>query len=160
MRGIIYFGVFFLAACSAARPNDAELITKFRENKARFESLRAFAVADLGNGVSRIEAGNIPKFLSGQHQTAYASGFNDLGIENIVSYNDRTNGKTFVRFAFGVVGIAPSGSMKTIEWTNAKPHPIVGSLDPPYAKKGYVTDTWFNAYRPIGEGWYLHLSAD
>jgi len=160
MRTIMYFALLLLSGCGAAHPNDAKLITKFHENKARFENLRAFAIADLANGVSRIEARDIPKFLSGQHRTAYASGFKNLGIENIVSFRDRTNGDTSVRFALSVVGIATSGSMKTIEWTNGKPHPIVGSLDPPYEKKGYVTNTWFNAYRPIGEGWYLHLSSD
>ena len=160
MRSFIYIALLLLSACGATHPTDAELIAKFRENELRFETLRAFAVADLGRGVSRIEAGDIPKFLSGSHKAAYEDGFNDLGIEQIVSFRDRDSGETSVEFTISLVGIATSGSAKTIEWTTGGRDPIVGSLDPPYEKKGYVTKTWFNAYRPIGKGWYLHLTSD
>lgn len=160
MRGIIYIALLLLSACGAAHPKDAELITKFRENEVRFETLRAFAMADLARGASRIEAGDIPKFLSGSHKSEYENGFNNLGIEQIVSFRDRNSGETSVEFTVSLASIATSGSMKTIEWTTGDRHPIVSSLDPPYEKKGYVTNTWFNAYRPLGKGWYLHLSSD
>lgn len=160
MRDIIYIGLLLLSACGATHPTDAELMTTFRDNEARFETLRAFAMADMARGASRIKVGNIPKFLSGSHKAAYENGFNDLGIQQIVSFHDRNSGEKSVEFTVSLAGIATSGSAKTIEWTTGGRNPIVGSLDPPYEKKGYVTNTWFNAYRPIGKGWYLHLSSD
>ena len=160
MRHVAYFTLLLLSACSAAHPTDAELAEKFFENEVRFETLKSFAVADLARGVSRIEAGDIPKFLSGQHRIGYENGFNDLGIEQIVSFRDSTSGETSVEFTVSRAGIATSGSMKAIEWTTGSPHPVVSSLDRPYDKKGYFTDTWFNAYRLIGKGWYLHLSSN
>ena len=160
MRSFIYITLLLLSACGATHPTDAELIAKFRENEVRFETLRTFAIADLGRGVSRIEAGDIPKFLSGPHKAVYENGFSELGIEQIVSFRDTSSAETSVEFTVSLAGIATSGSSKTIEWTTGARNPIVGSLDPPYEKKGYVTKTWFNAYRPIGKGWYLHLSSN
>jgi len=159
MRCAIYIGLILLSACSAAHPTDAELIAKLRENGVRFETLKTFAISDLARGASRIEKRDIPEFLRGKHKSAYEKGFNDLGVQQIVSFRDRATGEISVEFTMSAAGIATSGSAKTIEWTSGRPHPIVDSLDPPYEKKGYVTKTWFDAYRPIGKGWYLHFSS-
>lgn len=128
MRSFKYIALLLLSACGATHPTDAELIAKFRENEVRFETLRAFAIADLGRGVSRIEAGDIPKFLSSPHEAAYENGFNDLGIEQIVSFHNRDSGETSVEFTVSSVGIATGGSAKTIEWATGGRNPIVGSL--------------------------------
>lgn len=56
-------------------------------------------------------------------------------------------------------GFVFAGAVKALTWSNRKPEPpLLDTLDDPTDRRGYVTDTWFLASRPLDEGWYLSLS--
>lgn len=161
-RQLIFAGCALVSACGAARhPTDNELIERFRERRADFELALKYALQD-AELQPRMEPGTIdqPPSLPETHRAAYRRVFEDLGVEAILPYRSNS-GERSVSFVISTAGIAVSGSLKEIVWlSHPPPRPPLISLDPPYPKAGYVTDTWFDAYRVIDKDWYLHVSAN
>lgn len=145
----------------ARHPSDNELIKRFHERRADFELARKYALQD-AEQQRRLEPSTLdqPASLPEAHRAAYQRVFEDLGVEAIIPYRSNS-GEQSVSFVISTIGIVGSGSLKEIVWaSHAPPRPPLVSLDPPYSKAGYVTDTWFDAYRAIDKDWYLHVSAD
>ncbi|QAY75616.1 hypothetical protein [Sphingosinicella sp. BN140058] len=163
-KSLIVITSMLLAACGTARhPGDDELISRFRDHRAAFEQARDFALQDAEQR-ERIEPDTLDGYpsLPESHRAAYRILFEQLGIETIIPYRSKSAKRwVSVSFVVSTAGIGISGSLKEIKWLGqAPPNPPIRSLDTPYDKAGYVTDTWFDAYRAIDEGWYLHVSAD
>lgn len=161
-RQLILAGCALVSACGVARhPSDDELIERFRERRADFELARNYAL-QAAEQHPRLEPATIdqPPSLPEAHRVVYRRLFKELGVEAILPHQSNLGGQS-VSFIVSTTGIAGSGSLKEIKWSSRAPaRPPLASLDPPYPRAGYVTDTWFDAYRAIGKDWYLHVSAD
>ena len=146
--------------CSANHLTDNQMIADFEEHKVEFNALVGYATSDCDNGVVRIDKGSVSPRIPELHRAAYEHAFTNLGISSVKPYRNPVSGSRSISFTRTAVGIAGSGSLKEWVWASDQPKVIVKQLDAPLPREGYVTKTWFNAYRHIEGNWFLHHSAD
>jgi hypothetical protein len=158
-RLVACFLLLLATGCAPAPPSDAELIGLFNRERTTFEQARDSALSKAGDRYIRIaedEAvhGSLPPFTPDLRRL-----FEEHGVSLV-----QVGGKRppLVSFAMHRSGLVTGGTSKSIEWRAELPAnvPVLASLDDPSDRRGFVTDTWFSAYRPIGGGWYLYLSKD
>jgi hypothetical protein len=148
--------------------SDEEMIARFREHRSAFIELRDLALADARNGIDHIEQEDLeaewekaaPQYprddlssLTAERRRTYLALFDKLGVEMVTIYPGG------VEFLASRRGLAVSGSLKAYVWQETPPEPIVSRLDEPLPEEGFATETWFHAFRPVEENWYLHYSA-
>ena len=169
LEEVAFFVLLLLNACTVQHASDEEMIARFRANRAEFLELRNMAQEDASLGITRIERTDLdynwerdpPEYHSSDlslipqaRRDAYGEILDELGIDLVVTYSGG------VEFVATRKGLAVSGSSKSFVWTPTPPSPIVSRLDQPLVRGGFVTDTWFDAYRVIEEHWYLNYSAN
>jgi hypothetical protein len=145
--------------CSPSPPSDAELIALFKRERTTFEQARNHALSAAGGRYIRIaedEAihGSLPPFTPEIRRL-----FEDHGVSVMQTGG---NPSPLVSFTLHSSGLVTGGTLKSLVWHARPPanSPVLASLDDPSDRRGFVTATWFSAYRPIGGGWYLYLSKD
>lgn len=150
-------------------PTDAEMIAFFHNNRAAFEEIRAYSLELHKQGVTRLER----TYLDPEWEKENADYSPTDAMKLTLDQRQRLAGMmdaldvevlqvipTFVSLMVYRRGLAVSGSAKSYVWSLDPQDPLVNTLDEPLVKEGYVTDTWFRAFRRIEGDWYLLYSAD
>jgi hypothetical protein len=147
------------AACGPRLPSDAELITTFNHNRRGFESVRQIVLQT--DGLDRIEEHDDPALLQlpTAQRAEVASFMQKTGVTLIDSAKGMKDSQS-VGFTIHRSGLATGGSSKGVEWRSKRIRhiPVLDTLDDPSDRRGFVTDNWFNATRPLDDGWSLYLS--
>jgi hypothetical protein len=149
-----------MASCHNV-PSDAKLIATFEDNRAAFEHVRDIVLR--ADGLERIEKVTVQTLplLPTSQRDDIARLMDKSGV-NLITVLNSPKGEQAVNFNVHSSGLSIGGTSKGIEWSNRrdKIRPLLDSLDDPSDRRGYVTETWFDARRPLKDGWYLYLSKD
>ena len=148
-------------------PTDAEMIAFFHKNRAAFEEIRAYSLELRKQGVARVDR----RFLDPEWEKENPDWKLDDEKNLTLDQRQRLGGMmdalgveilqvipTLVSLMVYRRGLAVSGSLKEYVWSLDPQDPLVDTLDAPLVKEGYVTESWFSAYRKIEGNWYLHYS--
>jgi hypothetical protein len=152
--------LFWRVSLGSKRPADASLVRLFDSNKAAFEEMKQMLqvdqqIGDVFNGGVRntnhlvtttslaavgISEDRYQRYLTLLKQTGAKSAGRDSDIREL-------------RFPVTRWGAFSHGWRIAIIWTDIEPKPLVANMD--NFKK--TTHEWEQAYRPLGNGWYLWI---
>jgi hypothetical protein len=152
--------LFWRVNLGSKRPTDASLVRQFESNKVAFEEMKKMLqvdqqIGDVFNGGVRntnhlvtttslaavgISEDRYQRYLTLLKQTGAKSAGRDSDIREL-------------RFPVARWGAFSHGWRIAIIWTDIEPKSLVANMDT--FKK--TTHEWEQAYRPLGNGWYLWI---
>lgn len=149
-----------LSACDGPRPSDAEIIARFRVNRAQIEHLMAMMRSD--RVLTRVDdnwtdpADPTTVGISHERIAEYRRILNTIGFPRGFSYDPQSGRVKFMAWA---VGLAGSGAAKLLMYLpeGPPPAPLVADLDAYERPPG---QTYVLVYRHIEGPWYLELDAN
>ena len=144
-----------LTACDGPRPSDAELIARFRVNRARIETLMEMMQAD--HALTRVSydssdpADPATVGVSPKRVAEYRRRLNEVGYWQGFVYDPQSGGVSFIAWSTGFTG---SGATKWVVYLPEDPTPLVDDLDAYRTPPGQYH---LLAYRHIEGPWYLMI---
>jgi hypothetical protein len=149
--------LFWRMNLGSTRPTDASLIHQFKTSQVVFEEVKQMLKTDeqiggvAGDYVFRTnslvanscaEAG-----ISVERQKRYSDLLKQAGVRSVEREGNE------IHFPVARWGAFSHGWRIAVIWTDVKPKPLIANLDD--FKK--TTNKWEQAYRPLGDGWYLWI---
>jgi len=145
------------AACGPNLPSDEALMATFDANRPAFERVRDILLQT--EGIDRVEEGETERLPLSDARRQEVASLMDKADVALIRVTRMPGGDRWVEFAIHRSGFLFAGAVKGITWSTLPPHrPLLATLDDPTDRRGFVTDTWFNARRPLRDGWYLEVS--
>ncbi|GAA4023411.1 hypothetical protein GCM10022280_25180 [Sphingomonas swuensis] len=162
MRLSAFLLLLGVAGCSPSLPSDSEVIGTLRANRADFEQARDI-VLGLERQYVRLDLED-PSTLGALDagERALMERLRERTGATVIQGGGRKGDERYVDFALFRWGFAFGGAMKSVSWRDGtmEGRRVLPSLDDTSDRRGFVTDTWFNAMRPIGGGWWMEVSDD
>ena len=155
---IILLGfLFWRVSLGSKRPTDASLVHQFKTNQVTFEEVKQMLKADgqiggvAGDYVFRtnsLVANSCADVgISVERQKRYSDLLKQAGVRSV----ERDGNE--ISFPVARWGAFSHGWRIAVVWTDVKPTPLITNLDD--FKK--ATNKWEQAYRPLGDNWYLWI---
>jgi hypothetical protein len=148
--------MLLLSSC-ARPPNDASLAQQFYANQTAFAELKQMLevdsrlqqVAEFGVCTTNSLVATTPAVagLSTERYQKYLSLLHQAGARGAI------HDETEFRFLIAASGFASNGYRIALTWRATKPDHVIASLDD-FRK---TSSEWEQAYRPLGENWYLWI---
>jgi hypothetical protein len=156
----LLFGFLFWLNGGPKRPTDASLVRQFESNSVAFVEMKQMLlvdqqIRDVFNGGIRntndlvATASLATAGISEDRYQRYLTLLKQTGAWSAGRNSDITE----LRFPVAKWGAFSDGWRIAIVWTTNEPKPLVANLDD--FKK--TTHEWQQAYRPLGDGWYLWI---
>ncbi len=149
--------LFWRLNLGSTRPTDASLFRQFKTNQVVFEKVKQMLKADeqiggvAGDYVFRtnsLVANSCAEVgISVERQKLYSDLLEQAGVRSV----ERDGNE--VRFPVAKWGAFSHGWRIAVIWTDVEPKPLIANLDD--FKK--TTNKWEQAYRPLGNDWYLWI---
>jgi len=148
-----------LSACDGPRPSDAEIIARFRVNRAQIEQLMAMMRSD--RVLTRVDDNwtdpEDPTTVGISHEriAEYRRILNTIGFPRGFYYDPKSGRVKFMAWA---VGLVVGGAAKSLIYLPEAPPPgpLVADLD---AYQRPPEQSYILVYRHIEGPWYLELDA-
>jgi hypothetical protein len=149
-----------LCGCDGPRPSDAEIIARFRVNRAQIEQLMTMMRSD--RVLTRVDdnwtdpADPTTVGISHERIAEYRRILNTIGFRRGFYYDPQSGRVTFIAWA---VGFAGSGASKSLMYLprDPPPSPLVADLDAYERPPG---QQYVQAYRHIEGPWYLEVDGN